>query len=550
MRTKSNRIGRVLALIAVLALVMAACSSSSDGDSTTTTAGSGGEATTTTAGGSEATTTTAGASETTTTAGEAVGGVLKVGILNDITAWDSSRLQGTMFPIHRNLYDTLADYENGLNAMPRLATGWVISDAQDSVTITLRDDVVFDSGRTMTADDVAANLAIFIDPETGNQVYGPTSGVVMDWEVTSPTEIVVNFQRPTNELQITDLLTSWAIGDPEFFDMYPTEAHGTGPFSFAEWIPGQSITMIANTAYWGDGPYIDGIEYRIFGDSDSMAAAMEGGDIDVMYSPTAAQAKRLEGLGFTNVVGPAGAIIDQFRIEASQPPWDNANLRLALSYAMDMPTINEAIYEGLGTVVRLPYAPTSPAFDQDLAATMAYDMDKAKALLDSSGLPESEWVGTVMTRSNDDAAILVSQIVQASMAELGFDLQIDLADPATTSDRYFSSDFEVYWSGIGNAQKYPTRISTNSIYRTTGNAIFDMEGLFPDYVAAVDQANAAVTSEEAEVAFDALNKSLTEGMWAVSGIARPMLTSTAAYVSGVFKDIDAQDHYQLVRISK
>jgi peptide/nickel transport system substrate-binding protein len=550
MRTKSNRIGRVLALIAVLALVMAACSSSSDGDSTTTTAGSGGEATTTTAGGSEATTTTAGASETTTTAGEAVGGVLKVGILNDITAWDSSRLQGTMFPIHRNLYDTLADYENGLNAMPRLATGWVISDAQDSVTITLRDDVVFDSGRTMTADDVAANLAIFIDPETGNQVYGPTSGVVMDWEVTSPTEIVVNFQRPTNELQITDLLTSWAIGDPEFFDMYPTEAHGTGPFSFAEWIPGQSITMIANTAYWGDGPYIDGIEYRIFGDSDSMAAAMEGGDIDVMYSPTAAQAKRLEGLGFTNVVGPAGAIIDQFRIEASQPPWDNANLRLALSYAMDMPTINEAIYEGLGTVVRLPYAPTSPAFDQDLAATMAYDMDKAKALLDSSGLPESEWVGVVMTRSNDDAAILVSQIVQASMAELGFDLQIDLADPATTSDRYFSSDFEVYWSGIGNAQKYPTRISTNSIYRTTGNAIFDMEGLFPDYVAAVDQANAAVTSEEAEVAFDALNKSLTEGMWAVSGIARPMLTSTAAYVSGVFKDIDAQDHYQLVRISK
>lgn len=545
MRTSSKTLGRVFALIAVLALVLAACSSSSDEDSTTTTtAGGGGEATTTTAGGAATTSTT------TTTEGTTVGGILKVGILNDITAWDSSRLQGTMFPIHRNVYDTLADYENGLNAMPRLATGWVVSDAQDSVTITLRDDVVFDSGRAMTADDVAANLAVFIDPETGNQVYGPTSGVVKDWSVTSPTEIVVNFLRPTNDLQITDLLTSWAIGDPEFFDVYATEAHGTGPFTLVEWIPGQSMTMKANTAYWGDGPYIDGIEYRIFGDNDSMGAAMEGGDIDVMYSPTAAQAKRLEGLGFTNVVGPAGAIIDQFRIDASEPPWDNANLRLALSYAMDMPTINEAIYEGLGTVVRLPYAPTSPAFDQALADSMAYDMDKAKALLDSSGLPESEWVGVVMTRSNDDAAILVSQIVQASMAELGFDLQIDLADPATTGDRYFSSDFEVYWSGIGNAQKYPTRISTNSIYRTTGNAIFDMEGLFPDYVAAVNLANAAVTPEEAAIAFAALNKSLTEGMWAVSGIARPMLTSTAAYVSGVYKDVDAQDHYQLVRIER
>lgn len=532
----------MLALIAVLALVLAACSSSSGDDTTTTTAGGGGEATTTTAGGG------GGGDTTTTTEGTAEGGILRVGVLNDVQAWDSSRLQGVLFPFHRNLYDTLADYENGLNAMPRLATGWEINEAQDSVTITLRDDVVFDDGRPMTADDVAANLAYFIDPETGNQVYGPTSGVVEDWEVTSPTEIVVNLQRPTAELQITDLLTSWAIGDPEKFDLYPTEAHGTGPFSFVEWIPGESVTLTANENYWGEGPYIDGIEYRIFGDGDSMAAAMEAGDIDVMYSPTAAQASRLEGLGFTNVVAPAGAIIDQFRIDASEPPWDNANLRLALSYAMDMPTINDAIYEGLGTVVRLPYAPTSPAFDEDLAATMAYDMDKARELLETSGLPESEWKGVVMTSSNNEAAQLVSQIVQASMAELGFDLEIELVDASAASDRYFNSDFQVFWSGIGNAQKYPTRISTNSIYRTTGNAIFDMEALFPDYVAAIDQANAAVTPEEQEAAFAALNTALTEGMWAVSGIARPMLTTTAAYVSGAYKDIDAQDHFQLVRI--
>jgi peptide/nickel transport system substrate-binding protein len=535
----------VLALIAVLALVLAACSSSSDDDSTTTTtAGGGGEASTTT-------TTAAGGGETTTTTeGTTVGGILKVGVPGEPTAWDSSRLQGTLFPFARNLYDTLADYENGLNAVPRLATGWVISDAQDSVTITLRDDVVFDSGRTMTADDIAANLAWFIDPETGNQAYGPTSGVVSDWVVNSPTEIVVNFLRPTNELQITDLLTSWAIGDPEFFDVYPTEGHGTGPFSWVEWVPGESVTLTANLAYWGEGPFIDGIEYRIFADNDAMGAALEAGDIDVMYTPTAAQATRFAGLGFTTVVGPAGAIIDQFRIDASEPPWDNANLRLALSYAMDMETINDAIYEGLGTVVRLPFAPASPAFDQELAAAMSYDMAKAKALLDSSGLPESEWVGVVMTNSASADAQLVSQIVQASMLELGFDLQIELVDSATASDRYFNSDFQVFWSGIGNAQKYPTRISTNSIYRIGNNPIFDIDTLFPDYVAAIGLADAAITSAEQAAAFDALNIALTEGMWAVSGIARPMLTSTASYVTGAYKDLDAQERYHLVRIEK
>jgi peptide/nickel transport system substrate-binding protein len=281
-----------------------------------------------------------------------------------------------------------------------------------------------------------------------------------------------------------------------------------------------------------------------------MAAAMEAGDIDVMYSPSSSVATRLEAAGFTNVVAPAGAIIDQFRIDASEPPWDNANLRLALSYAMDMETINDAIYDGLGTVVRLPYAPTSPAFDDELAAAMSYDIDKARTLLETSGLPESDWTGIVMTASNNEAAQLVSQIVQASMASIGFTLEIELVDASAASERYFNSDFQVFWSGIGNAQKYPTRISTNSIYRTTGNAIFDMEALFPDYVAAINQANAAVTAEEQAAAFDALNTALTEGMWAVSGIARPMLTTTASYVSGAYKDIDAQDRYHLVRINK
>ena len=532
MRLNSNRFGSMLALIMALALVVTACGDSSSDETTT------------------APTTAAPAAATTTAAPMADGGILQVGVKDDVQAWDSSRLQGVLFPFHRNLYDTLADYENGLNAMPRLATGWEINDAQDSVTITLRDDVVFHSGRAMTADDVAANLAYFIDPETGNQVFGPTSGVVEDWVVNSPTEIVVNLQRPTSELQITDLLTSWAIGDPEHFADYGTEANGTGPFKMVEWVPGESVTLEANADYWGEGPYIDGIEYRIFGDTDTMAAAMEAGDIDVMYSPTASVAARLEGLGFTTVSAPAGAIIDQFRIDASEPPWDNANLRLALSYAMDMPSINDAIYEGLGTVVRLPYAPTSPAFDEDLAAAMSYDIDKARELLETSGLPESEWTGTVMTSSNNEAAQLVSQIVQQSLASIGFTLEIDLVDAATASERYFGSDFEVFWSGIGNAQKYPTRISTNSIYRTAGNAIFDLETLFPAYVAGIDAANAAVSEADQQAAFDQLNTALTEGMWAVSGIARPMLTAAAAYVSGAYKDIDAQDRFHLVRISR
>lgn len=542
MKTRPHALVRMLALFTVLAMVLAACGGDEASEETTTTTEAS-EETTTTEAASEETTTTEAMEE-----GEGEGGILRVGIQDDVQRWDSSRLQTIFFGIHRNLYDTLADYQNGLNAEPMLASSWEISDAQDSVTITLRDDVVFHSGRAMTAEDVAANIAAFSDPDTGNQAYGPTSGAVEDWEVTGEHEIVVNFRQPLAELQITDLLTSWAIGDPEFFDVYDQEGNGTGPFRFVEWVPGERITLEANTDYWGEGPYIDGIEYRIFGDADAMASALEAGDIDVLFNPDANVAQRLEGSGFTTVAAPPGAIIDQIRINPTQPPFDNVDVRLAVNYAVDFDAINEAINAGLGTPIRHPYAPTSPAYDEELAAEMDYDPERARELLENSGVPESEWTATILTASNSTIQQLAGQVIQANLAEVGFTVEIELVDSATRTERLLSGGFQFLWGGIGNAQKYPTRITTNSIYRHQDNPVFDVGALIPEYPAAVDAANAAVTPEEQAAAFDELNRVLTENMWVPTGIARPMLTTTAPNVTGAYKDIDAQDRFHLVRI--
>ena len=540
MRPSSHRLIRVFVLISVLALGLAACSD----DTSDTTA-----APTTTAPGTTAAGDTTTTAAPTTTAGTATGGILKVGVLDDVQGWDSSRLQGNLFPFHRNLYDTLADYENGLNPVPLLATGWEISDAHDSVTITLREGVLFHSGREMMAEDVAANLAVFSDGETGNQAFGPTSGAVKDWEVTGPYELVVNFHQPIAELQITDLLTGWAIGDPEFFDVYASEANGTGPFKMVEWVPGESVTLEANTDYFGEGPFIAGIEYRIFGDADAMAAAIEAGDIDVMYSPSATVALRLADLGFTTVTAPPGAIIDQVRINPTVPPFDNVDMRLALSYATDMEAINEALYSGLGTVVSLPYAPNSPAYDAELAASLSFDLDKAREHLAASGLPESEWKVVFLTASNSQPQQLAAQILQQSLAEIGWDSELELVDSATRGERYFDGTFTVIWSGIGNAQKYPTRITTNSIYRHQDNPIFDIS-LIPGYTEAVLAANAAVTEAKQAAAFDELNQVMASNLWVVSGIVIPQLSSTASYIKGAYKDIDSQDRFHLVRIER
>ena len=481
-------------------------------------------------------------------ASEAVGGILKVGTRDDIQRWDANRLQVILYPVHRNIYDALADYVGGLNAVPTLATGWEISDAQDSVTITLREGVTFHDGSDFTAESVAANLAQNANPDTGNQAFGPR-GAVEDWEVTGPSEIVVNFKQPLAELQITDLLTSWAIGNPEYFDRNDTEANGTGPFKLDEWVPGERIVLSANTDYWGEGPFLDGYEVTIFGDADAMDAALESGAVDYIIGPRASTAARLQGQ-FNVISSPMGAIVDQFRINPTRPPFDNANVRLAVSYASDLDAFNDAVYEGLGIPTRLPWPTTSPAYDAELAASLEYSMERAQQLLDESGLSADQLTASYMVNSASNEAQLVGQILQASLASIGFTLEIEQVESGTFTERLLTGQFDILWGAIGNSQKYPTRVTTNSIYRVVGNPVFDIDATFPDYVAAIATANVAVTEAEQAAAFAEINRALTENMWVVSGIDRPMISLAHPDVVDSYRDIDSQARFATTRLNR
>jgi peptide/nickel transport system substrate-binding protein len=74
----------------------------------------------------------------------------------------------------------------------------------------------------------------------------------------------------------TSILSSDVIanGDPA------TDAIGTGPFMLESWEPDQKTVLKANPDYWGDGPYVDGIEIRIIPEEASILAAMRAGEID------------------------------------------------------------------------------------------------------------------------------------------------------------------------------------------------------------------------------------------------------------------------------
>lgn len=448
------------------------------------------------------------------TAQDLNGGTLRVALTNDMTNYDPQQFSTVNFFLIKNLYDSLIEYSPEGEAMPSLATEWTISDDNTSVSLTLRDDVTFHSGTAFDAEALTATLEKASDPERGKNVYS-TMAIVKDWSVDGAHAITINFNGPIPERQITDLLQFLLPIDPGAMDSLETTEGGTGAFMLDERQVGQSVTLVRNPDYWRDGePILDALAFTIFSEDAAAASALESGSVDLIYGGQSRSAVRLRDAGFQVLQGP-GKLVQVFRINSTKPPFDNQKFRQAFNHLMNRAAILKVGYAGLGEVTALPWAPANPAFDASYTEEYAFDIEKAKELLAASGLSEeamSDW--SLLANGSDEASLAISQVVQATLADAGINIDLDVRQGAEFIDALLSGGFHAVFGGVGNVQKFPSRVATNSIYRTVNNPVFGDPHPHPAYVDAIATVDSSF-GEDVQPAYDNLNAVLVDEAFAI-----------------------------------
>ena len=99
----------------------------------------------------------------------------------------------------------------------------------------------------------------------------------------------------------------------------------------------------------------------------------------------------------------------------------------------------------------------------------------------------SDW--KLLVNGGDEPSVVISQVVQSTLAKVGIKIELDLKQGAEFTDAMLGGKFDAMFGGIGNIQKFPTRVATNSIYRTANNPVLGNPHPHPDYVAAIDRVN-------------------------------------------------------------
>lgn len=388
MRRSSRHPGRLVAVIATLAILTTAC-----GGPTASSAPSDGGAS---------------AAPATPASGPTQGGKLVAAIEGEPTsldpAFDYDFVSGLATS---SITEPLLVFcENDTTLCPNLAESWTASPDGLTYTLKIRQGVTFQDGSPMTVEDVVYSLNRIRDPNLGSYV-GWMLGSVSDVKATDDSTVVITLAQPDALFEYALASTAAHVVSKAFVekngDKYgkpEVGSLGTGPFKFAEWKTGDYQRLVRNDTYWNKangGPYLDEVTIKILPEPTTRVAGLQTGEIDYMISMVPsdqyATVQQMSDVSLSFIPSYYGEWIT---FNTQKAPFDNVKVRQALNYAFDKRAVRQLYYgpeadETKATLVN----PTLWTFEKDAWQAAwdklpAYDADLAKArqLLDESGVAD------------------------------------------------------------------------------------------------------------------------------------------------------------------
>ncbi len=416
------------------------------------------------------------------------GGTLKMGRSDDIVTLDGQFFQSnTLGSTYGTVYERLIDYDNQLQPQPMLAESWEFSSDFKQLKLNLRKGATWHSGRDFTSDDVKWSLQRISDKKVASAQWYLFAAWFQAIDTPDKNTVILHMDPPRPA--VLDLFEQLNMVDSESLSGPDAakSAVGTGPFTFVDWNQGSSINFARNKNYWQTGkPYLDGVEVDVTNDAVALVVRLEGGEMQAISDPPIGELLRLKqdpSWGILNTNPGYYSLGINTDPPGANPVLQDKRVRQALNMAVDRKRFTSTVLGGLSEAWNLPWPSYSEAYEPAKQSVTAYDLDKAKSLLNAAGVDNAEV--EIVYRSTDGELAQFVQIYQADLAQIGVSLVIKALESAV-------------YSQVTNQRQYQMSAASSAAAQYHPSTVFYFGGF--RYFGGVDQATVdAVSSETDEV---------------------------------------------------
>jgi len=430
--------------------------------------------------------------------GEDVGGFTDVNNFNSFqpglsrSGWYQGGQEGLFY------YNMLGD-----QFIPWLATGYQYNADYTGLTVTIRPGVEWADGQPFTANDVVYTLQLLQQNTDLNPNASDINRLVSSVTAPDPQTVQINLTAPTPRFH-WDYLTFradigipvvpqhiWEGQDPHSFTNYDPSKNwpiGTGPYKLVSTDVQQKIWDV-RPDYWGAKtgfaplPQVPRLIFLPGMNEITMAQMLIANQIDMAFSLTAANLKLVQGQNqniVTHYDHPPYGYMDWWPISlgfnTTTPPFDDPQIRWAMSYAMDRDEQVAYAFGGYNVAAPIPFPPypgLQPYFDGiadqlQQYPTLKYDQSMVDQIMGGKGYSRNGdglWADSsgqtvnfqIITFPQHPSCTPLAPIVTQQLKKAGFDASFQL--PADFVDRITGGQASAFLWGHGGSMKDPYKTS-------------------------------------------------------------------------------------------
>jgi len=380
--------------------------------------------------------------------------------LNPITAGD----QYTVEIINYALYTPLIQYDEGLQVRPYLAESWEMT-GDTGVVFTLRRDVRWHDGVPVTAADVKFTFDRAKDPLSASLIGSAYVSNVDRAEVIDSFTIRFHFVRPHAQA-LEDfwwapapkhLLESVSAADMRNapFNRNPV---GSGPFRFVDWQANQRVVLERNPDFpeaLGGPAAAQRLILRVIPEPSTMLTELVTGRVQVDIPLLPEQAERVKQDSNLRYWSFPGKSLYYIGWNNRREPFTSANVRRAMTLALDRREIIAALLYGEGVIATGPIPPWHPLYPADIEP-LPYDTAEAARLLNAEGWRDTNGDGIrdkggrpfrfTLLSSDNSLNRAVVEMVQAQLRRIGVQADVRVLEFQTLLSQHRARDFDAVFS--------------------------------------------------------------------------------------------------------